>query len=116
LAWGLVVLAVGAVARAGEPRDAIAIAVLRDTFVPRVLVQQGDGLWLVNADPQREEGHDLRSLWSGPDDLPLFTTGPDLVRFGTMGEVRGVRLLQPGTYPFYCNEHGFGMQGQLIVV
>lgn len=109
------VVMVGACAfpvRAAPPAGSIVVSLANDRFLPRAVVQQGNRLDLVQADPIRR--HDLTARYVGSNGAPLFGTGR-LVDFGEIAEVEGVPELAQGTYPFYCIEHPW-MYGELIVV
>ena len=82
-----------------------------DGSIPLV-IDQGDQLHLVNADPLGT--HNLVSLDTA-DGVPLFDSGEQTM-LGTTSEVLGVPALGPGAYVFYCSVHGFdSMNGVLEV-
>ncbi|HUR51806.1 MAG TPA: plastocyanin/azurin family copper-binding protein [Mycobacteriales bacterium] len=122
-AVGLLTGTVGATA-APLPVPALAIAPPQAAVVgfalPTVIALKGQNVSFLNADVV---GHTVTSVATKPKRVkygkkyytirvPLFDSGG--VSSATLGEVKGVTTLKPGSYAFYCALHT-GMKGTLVV-
>jgi spore coat protein A len=123
VATGLLVSSLGATA-GPLPTPALAVAPPEGAVVgfasPQVLALQGQSLSLLNIDTV---AHTLTSVASKPKRVkygktyftirvPLFDSGS--IAGATLGDVKGVAGLKPGSYGFYCSMHT-GMKGTLVV-
>ena len=97
---GLVLLTAVALPAPAEPLDQRVVAFAHRYLEDEVTLSRGDPLEFTNLDVAP---HDMVSLDSGPDGLPLFSTAT--VSIGTTVLVEGLEEIPVGVYDFTCTLH-----------